>query len=91
MKNRDLIRLLQMLEPDDEVTFDVGTSEWDKDHIAKAALFNCDMLDFLTIQSVTLVPIDNGLRAEVTLWQESTELSEASKRFYEDYKEIEDE
>ena len=91
MKNRDLIRLLQMLEPDDEVTFDVGTDAEDRECVAKAALLDGDMLDSLTIHSVTLVPIANGLRADITLWQKMSDLYETSGRFNEVYEKIEDE
>lgn len=77
--------MLQMLEPDDEVTFDVGTDAEDRNCVAKAALLNGDMLDRLTIHSVTLVPRDNVLRAKVNLWQERSDLYETSERFDDVY------
>ena len=83
--------MLQMLEPDDEVTFDVGTDAENRECVAKAALLDGDMLDSLTIHSVTLVPIANVLRAEVNLWQERNDLYETGERFNEVYEKIEDE
>lgn len=83
--------MLQMLEPDDEVTFDVGTDAEDRECVAKAALLDGDMLDRLTIHSVTLVPIANGFRADITLWQVRNDLYETGGRFDEVYEKIEDE
>jgi len=83
--------LLQMLEPDEEVTFDVGTDAEDRNCVAKAALLNGDILDRLTIHSVTLVPKANVLRAEVNLWQERDDLYDTGWHFDEVYKKIEDE
>jgi len=83
--------VLQMLEPDDEVMFGVGTDAEDRECVAKAALLDGAMLDRLTIHSVTLVPKANVLRAEVNLWQERNDLYETCVRFDEVYEKIEDE
>lgn len=85
MKNRDLIRLLQMLEPDDEVTFDVGLKAEDRDYVGRAALLDSNMLYCLTIHAVEVIPTTNGLRAVVILWQDDDQLRSNAEHFYDIY------
>lgn len=89
MKNRDLIRLLQMLEPDEEVTFDVGMNAEDKEIIAKAAVVDNSELECMIIHNVSVYPeADGTLSAIVTLCQKNGDLIETSERFDDVYSKI---
>ena len=85
MKAKDLIRVLQVLDPESSVTFSLGNDQEYRDKCAKAELVVGDCLGFLAIDNVVFHD-DDGLWCDIVLFQDNLGyLDDEAKKFDEQY------
>ena len=85
MKVKELIKILQILDPDDDVCFSLGRNQEYRTACAKAEIIEESCLYNLVIDEVVLETREGNLRSDIILEQDNygklSDLSEVSKEF----------
>ncbi len=91
MKNKDLIRILQALEPEDNVTFQLGRTEDEIQTIAKAAVIEPCVLNVLTIDKIEILQDSDFTNIWACIVLDSSEnVYQIATNFDKEYKKIKD-
>ena len=89
MKAKDLIRVLQVLDPESGVSLSLGNNNEYREKCAKAELVSGDCLAFLAVDTVEFHDDDGELWCDLVLRQNNLyELDYAVKRFDEKFQRI---
>ena len=90
MKAKDLIKILQLFEPDKNVSFSLGSDEEYQDKCAQAQLVWGGCMDVLSVDFVSIIDAgQNETWFNIVLKQDSyNNLDEAAKKFNEQYTEL---
>ena len=93
MKAKDLVRVLQGLDPESHVTLSLGRNDEYRKKCAKAELATGDCLGFLDVDKIEIHPEDGGeeMWADIVLEQNNLGyLEEEAEKFDEMYSKNED-
>lgn len=86
MKAKDLIRVLQVLDPESGVSLSLGNNNEYREKCAKAELVSGSCLEYLSVESVEFHDDDGELWCDIILRQNNLcELDDTAHRFDEKY------
>ena len=89
MKAKNLIRVLQALDPESGVSLSLGNNNEYREKCAKAELVSGSCLAFLAVDTVELHNDDDELWCDIVLRQNNLcELDDTAKRFDEKFQRI---